>query len=117
MSNVIGNKFQFLNMEKEPIYLYPDQKFSKLINEKFDLWTSVIDDSDVSAETKTNLKRDLNHFQNDAHTSWQTLDDAFYFTISTILTTSKKDKNKDEARALFENLRDDIWSLFKEIKN
>ena len=103
-------------MEREPTYLSTEQKFSKLINARFDLWVSIVDDSEVDEKTKKEIKEKLSCFREGALTKWSNIDDAFYYTISSILTIIERDKMREGARALFENIRDDIWALFKEIK-
>jgi hypothetical protein len=45
---------------------------------------------------------------------WMNIGDAVHGTISYILSITERDKNKKEAEALFENIRDDIWALFEE---
>jgi len=104
-------------MEKEPAFYPVEDKFKQQINERFNLWAAIIDDSGVEEQTKEEIKNKLLDFKDGAFKNWASLEDAFFGTISLILTITKRDNNRDEAAALFENIRDDIWAFFKEIKN
>lgn len=104
-------------MEKESIYLPPEEKFTQKINDRINLWFSLINDSGVNQNTKEEIKKILSKFQEGALTKWASLGDAFYGTTSSMLTVIERDTNKKQAQSLFENIRDDIWALEKEIKN
>ena len=102
-------------MERESKYISPVELFNRQIDERFNLWTSIIDDSKVKPETKNEIKKLLSYFKENACTKWDSLDGAVYGTISGILTITEKEKNNEEANALFENIHDDMWSFYKEI--
>lgn len=104
-------------MERERILYSDEERFKQAIDERNKLWISIIDDSEVNNITKNKIKQLLLELKNDPHKKWGSLDNAVYGTISSMLTIVNQDDKKSEAKALFENIRDDIWALFKEIKN
>jgi len=48
---------------------------------------------------------------------WADIDDAFYGTINAMFNAIYDESNKNEAKALFQNIRDDMWMLFREIRD
>jgi len=94
----------------------PKEKFNQQAPERFELWSSIVDDSEIEDEVKEEIKNALTKFRDKAFNAWDSLDDAVYYTISHLLAISKKSKKKDEARAVFENVRDDLWAFWKEVK-
>ncbi len=104
-------------MEKKPNLYSAEDKFKRLIQARFNLWVSLIYDADLKEEIKTEIKNRLLEFKDGAFKNWDNLEDAVYGTISSILTITESDNNKNEAKTLFTNIKDDIWALFKEIKN
>lgn len=93
-----------------------EDAFRRQIEGRYQLWETIIDDSGVHGETKEKMRRALSDFKQDTSKKWTSLDDAFYGTISSILTITNQDEDKNEGKALFENIRDDMWALFEEIK-
>jgi len=106
-------------MEKEPVPYSVEDKFKQQIGKRFNLWTSIIEESGVSQETKNEIIKILSDFRDNAFDTnrWQDVGDAFYGVITLMLTATEHDDNKAEAKVLFHNIRDDVWALFKEIKN
>ena len=105
-------------IESEQSYLPPEQKFERDITTRFDLWTSIVDDSGVSDDLKREIKEALTNLKDKGLKSWKSLEDAFYGTVNKILTLTEAWRKKDdEATTVFETLRDDIWDFYKEISN
>ena len=104
-------------MEKEPTFYSVEEKFKKQIDERFDLWISIVVDSALSEQAKEKIKRNLSDFKDGAFKNWPSLADAFRGILFSILSITERDDNKNEASILFEDLRDDIWSLYKEIQS
>ena len=103
-------------MKKEPTFYSVEDNFKQRIDEKLDLWISIVNDSMVENQTKERIREILLNFKNNGLKNSSNLDNAFYDTISSILTITKKEPNKSEAAALFENIRDDIWLFFDELR-
>lgn len=99
---------------------YPEKN---IINEKnsenstesnIDLWFSLIDDAQIDDSTKQKLKSLLETYNSwETNKSYYSKDDAIYGTLHALLTVAEKDPNKEEAIALFHNLRDDMWEDYK----
>jgi len=94
-----------------------EKRFANRINTRFDLWISIVDDSKVEEGTKKEIKEKLSSFRDGAFTKWSSTTNALYDTIDLISKIMMRDKNKEEADALFENLKCDIWALYMEIGN
>ena len=109
-------------MSKESPEAVPllESSFNSSISRRFNLWQSIIDDSVATEQIKVELKQALNHFRGAAFTDWVNLDDAFHGTVNRLLTITaaweKGDNDPGDLKALFENLRDDIWELRREIQ-
>jgi hypothetical protein len=108
--------------EQEPAYLSSEERFANEIETRLELWFSVIDESDLEEKTKEGIKERLNIFKasglNNWHspsTVWENKEDVFYFTVSTILQVTERDKNKEKAKTFFKDIAGDIWALFEEI--
>ncbi|OGY44405.1 MAG: hypothetical protein A3B89_02190 [Candidatus Buchananbacteria bacterium RIFCSPHIGHO2_02_FULL_40_13] len=105
-------------MEKEPAFQSIEDKFRQQIGERFDLWVSIIDEAKVSEGTKEKIKEILSTFRDKALANWWAdIDDAFYGTINAMFNAIYDESNKNEAKALFQNIRDDMWMLFREIRD
>lgn len=103
-------------MEKERISFDVEQGFKNEIDGRFETWVSLIDGASIANGTKEQLKQILTDFKDKAFTNWDNLEDAIHGTISVMLTITEQEENKREASDLFENIRDDIWDLYKKIK-
>jgi hypothetical protein len=97
---------------EEPVFLSSEQL---KINERFDLLVSLVNDSKIGERTKNAIKERLLIFRNGAFNEWESFRLAIYYTISSILSIVEKDKNNEETMALFENIRDDLWALYREM--
>ena len=81
------------------------------------LWNSLIEDSGVDEKTKKSVRDILDKFKNyEKNGAYKSVGDAVYYTVGQLLDATKRMvQGKDQADALFENLRDDIWAFKKEI--
>jgi len=108
-----------MSIEHERPQLPPAEKFKAGITARFDLWSSIIDDSEVAHDMKDKIIKSLAKLKDDGLTRWSSLDDAFYGTISSLATSTESCeswKKKDKAVAvLFKTLRDDLWDFHREI--
>jgi hypothetical protein len=80
--------------------------------DKLILLRSLIDESKVDQDTRTKFLEVLD-ILDDWTTKYNHLEDAIYGTVGQLLAIYKKDSNQEEAKALFENTRDDLWSLVR----
>ncbi len=93
-----------------------EQKFLNRIAEQYDLWLSIVDESgDVSEEGKEKVRELLRKLKEDALKSWNSIQDACYYTISQMLDVVEREENQEDAKALYENIRDDIWAVYREM--
>lgn len=99
-------------MEKENKYIPKEAGFENKINERLELWATLIDESNLNKETKELLKNRLVMLKEYKKHYWE-LGNAFYNTVVNLRNAT--DKKGEEADMLFKNLRDDIWDLFDEI--
>jgi len=98
-------------LSENQTYKTPDSH----IEEKFLLWCSLIDESSVEDKTKTAFK-DLVARLKDWSKHYQSIQDAIYFTSHQLVDVYKEDEDQAEAKALFLNINDDIWSLLEGTK-
>ncbi len=82
------------------------------IESKFLIWQDLIKDADVSEETKQEFIEALLKIKNWPE-SYSNLEDAIYGIVGYLINVYKKDPNQAEAKALFENIRDDLWPLVR----
>jgi hypothetical protein len=102
-------------VKSEPAYEAPEARFKRLIDDRYELWVSIVDDSAIADEIKSEVKKYLLKLKEEAFTSWGNLADAFYGIKSVILTPVLRDRDQVEAMAMYENLRDDLNAFEKEI--
>lgn len=93
-----------------------EENFMQSVGSRFPLWEEVVRNSNLSQEGKEEVIQVLVKFRDDALISWERLDDAFYNTINRLLIITDKETDQKEAKAVFENIRDDIWDFFRELK-
>ena len=118
-NNELDNHTKCMQPDQKPESVYgtlAEKAFADNIGDRVALWQSIIDESNVSAETKAAFTKSIEKFRDGAFTKWTSFDDAVYYTISVLLTRSKQDADNEEAKALFESLRDDLWAFWKETK-
>lgn len=84
----------------------------KFVAERIVLWNSIVDEADIDAETKTALKKIFTNFEN-WEKKYNSLGDLIYYSLHQIAAATEKDSHKDAAKSLFEDLRDDIWEVFR----
>lgn len=100
----------------EDFYKSPEERFKSQIEERYNTWIEVVDESDIEEDLKKEVRQVLDKFRNSTFTLSLRIEDAFYNSVNHILTITNKSKEVEDARALFENIRDDIWDFFnKEI--
>ena len=106
--------------KEKPRFKSPEEKFKREIDSHFSLWVGLIDDAPISTNNKEKMKRYLTEFKDNTLKlkEWDT--EKFiqncYLAIRGILSLVDLDSETDEAKALFYNLRDDLWDLEKEMR-
>ncbi len=102
-------------MEKPKTFDTIDDVARDIIAQRAELWASIIKDAEIENRTKEDIKKCIDAFITKAEQNpFRTADDC-YTAISSILSYTEKDSHTQEAANLFENLRDDIWALHKEL--
>lgn len=98
-------------LAENQIYKTTDRN-QEIIEEKFLLWCSLIDESTVEDKTKQAFKNVLTKLT-DWKKHFESIEDAIYFTSHQLATIYQANQDQVEARALFSNINDDVWSLLK----
>lgn len=93
-------------------FLIPEEN-KQALAEKLSLVRDLVNESQVSENTKTAILRVLQEYLENWQKHYGSLYDAVHWTISQLLDIYKKDPDVDEAKALFENIRDDLWTLVR----
>ncbi len=94
-------------------FLIPEEN-KQALAEKLSLARDLINESQVSEETKVEMLRVLQEYLENWQKHYASLYDAVHWTISQLLGIYKKDADQLEAKALFENIRDDLWTLVRD---
>jgi len=85
------------------------------LDKRTKLWDDIIESSDVDVKTKAWIKNILEEFKTKKN-NYNSIWDAIYSTIKRILYVVDSWEKSEDKQALFESLRDDLWSLKKEIE-
>ena len=93
----------------------PERKEPNLIEDRVELWLSIVAEAEIDPETKVALREILERFKDWEKNYNHSLDDAAYYSVSQLLSATEKDSHKENAKALFEDLRDDMWALHREL--
>lgn len=86
----------------------------KFVTERIALWNSIVDEADIDQETKDDLKQIFINFEN-WEKKYNSLGDLIHYSLHQILSATEKDSHKDNAKNLFEDLRNDVWDVFREL--
>lgn len=91
------------------------------INERIELWESLVEESRLDEVYKTRLRELLGKAKDADFDTDKSRDDWVYFTVHQIadITNEAAKNGADESitKALFENLREDVWSFWKELRS
>ncbi len=93
-------------------FLIPEEN-QQALAEKLSLSRDLVNESQVGEGTKIEMLRVLQEYLENWQKHYGSLYDAVHWTISQLLDIYKKDTNQLEAKALFENIRDDLWTLVR----
>ena len=102
-------------MFSESIKNIYQEKFTKEISDRSSVWEEIINESDINEEQKEKLLELINSYKNRRFTIHDQPYDVCRGLISQILTILFNSENEGE-KALFENLRDDIWDMYKNME-
>ena len=106
--------------KEKPRIKSPGEKFNREIDSRFSPWLALIDNAPIHTGDKEKIKGYLADFRDNTLKLKEWDSERFinncYGAISGILSLINLDTGAEEAKALFYNLRDDLWDLEKEMR-